>query len=265
MKWIIDNINEDSLLEDLLREQGIEYITVENRDRFNPPNFTEFCKNELVLFHGSLEMGKHLRRNTECAVYCDLQKYKCSTYYPQFADVLLNYPYSIVTYKDLKNKRTMNSLLRTHGNDGCVFVRPNSGYKVFTGKVVDIRNWQRDVDNMGFYDVVDDELVLVSEPKNIRAEWRFWIAGDTIIGSSMYQPLKMQFTVSDAVNYVEDVLKQIKWRPEGLFVIDVCQTDGEFAVVELNSFGCSGFYKVDLSTMIPAAMKFAQEIYERER
>src|SRR5574343_907795 len=93
---------------------------------------------EECLFYGSLEMSKKIQgRKSWCetpTVWCSLEQYKCSTYYPHYAPFLLNSEYAILPISEAI--RQQNWLFERFAIDGKVFVRPNDGDKPFAGRVL---------------------------------------------------------------------------------------------------------------------------------
>ena len=54
----------------------------------------------------------------------------------------------------------------------------------------------------------------------------------------------------DVSNFVYDVFKNVKWKPEHLFVMDVCKSNNEFKIVELNTFSASDLYECDVNLIL---------------
>jgi hypothetical protein len=104
--------------------------------------------------------------------------------------------------------------------------------------------------------------VLVAPPKEIGREWRLVIAGDEIVAGSQYRDTGAIVTNPDCpvhvTEYVNDVLRRVAWRPDSLFVMDVCESDDRLHVLELNSFSCSGFYDCDAAAIVRAASAAAE-------
>lgn len=269
MKWVIDNINETSELEGHLKELEIPVYNLSSKERIlTPSSIDTFIDcDEPIMFHGTLEDAKFLQRKNRKNIltFADLDRFKCSNYYHYYNHLLLNYPYSFVLFKDLKNKKMMNKLISSFGNNGCIFVRPDDGAKSFTGRIIDIRSWEKDIDSLSFNDIPDSTLCLVSEPVNIESEYRLWIGDGKVIGYSMYQPVKMNVCMDETIKFAEEAAKL--YQPERLFVMDVCRASIEYSfptekIMEINSFGCSGFYKVDIPNMINQAIFIGEKFYD---
>jgi hypothetical protein len=103
--------------------------------------------------------------------------------------------------------------------------------------------------------------VAVAPPKEIGREWRLVIAADEIVAASQYRDFGAISVMPDCPTqvseYASDVLQKVTWRPDSLFVMDVCESEDRLYVLELNSFSCSGFYECDLESVVRKASELA--------
>ena len=53
------------------------------------------------------------------------------------------------------------------------------------------------------------------------------------------------------------MLGAVSWRPDPIFMIDVCESDGRFWLVELNGYSCSWLYQCDLAEVVGRARELA--------
>jgi hypothetical protein len=108
-------------------------------------------------------------------------------------------------------------------------------------------------------------LVLVSGKQPITREWRFFVYKNEIITGSLY--LVGEERIDEMIkggyleNYLSDILKSVKWYPESLYTVDICESKGELHILELGSFSCAAEYGCDLSLIIEAGAKAALEDY----
>ena len=107
-----------------------------------------------------------------------------------------------------------------------------------------------------------ETLLVISTPKELGREWRLVIANSEIVASTQY---RNQGAISvtrgcrdDVIEFATDVLDQVKWRPDNVFMMDVCESNGRLHVLELNSFSCSGLYDCDLVAVVRAASDAAE-------
>jgi hypothetical protein len=177
-----------------------------------------------VVVYGSLQFGLAVQRAAKWVpgVWLNLPRLDCTYYYPRLAPYLLNQNYAMLPFGELSRRRDW--LLEHLGRDECVFVRPSSGLKAFSGKVVTAERWERDVELLGFYDVPPEELVVVAEPVNVAQEWRFVVGGaegepQAVVAASGYKeggtrPERIPGAPTDVTAFAEAVLAETDYRPD---------------------------------------------------
>ncbi len=67
----------------------------------------------------------------------------------------------------------------------------------------------------------------------------------------------------EVLAFARDMLTAVKWRPDELFVLDVCESANELRLVELNSFSCSWLYACDPARVVAVASRMAVESWGR--
>ncbi len=220
-------------------------------------NLNTLCKP--AFFYGSLQLANEVKRTRPDTVFCNLENYKCTHYYPHFQEYMLNDEPTIAMYGNLPALK--DDLYRDIGEDDAIFIRPNSGFKLFTGKVVYKESFEHDLDMFNMYDIPPDSIVLISRPQRIEAEWRLFCKKDKIICGSMYKRQGYP-TINDKVPTAVlefGALVASKWQPEPLWTLDICEVAGNYKVVEINSFSCSGLYAADCSLLINAVQEHFDE------
>lgn len=139
------------------------------------------------------------------------------------------------------------------------FVRPMGDSKTFAGEVFTPDNW----DNFQeFYRYTKshldtNEMVMVSSPKKIEYEVRYFVIDGAIIGKSLYVS-GGQVRYSDRTPEASDDFARsciASWTPNRAFVLDTAyvRTDSglfEWRVLELNNFNAAGLYAVDVQKII---------------
>ena len=53
------------------------------------------------------------------------------------------------------------------------------------------------------------------------------------------------------------MLGAVSWRPDPIFMLDVCESDDRLWLVELNGFSCSWLYQCDLPEVVEKASELA--------
>ena len=122
--------------------------------------------------------------------------------------------------------------------------------------------------------VSDNTLISVSKCYDIKNEYRFIIVGNKVLTGSQYlenKELKMDSTYPiEAFNVAQKIAELPEEnKPDPIaFVCDVAElNNGDFKVVELNSFSCSDFYQSDIKKAFVGITnyinkKYMEEIYE---
>ncbi len=99
------------------------------------------------------------------------------------------------------------------------------------------------------------------EPSTITREWRLFIVDGKPVAASQYRSngrLKIESHAPSAVLQFAEQMCDI-WTPCDLFVIDICEQDGNYYIVELNAMNCAGFYACDVEAIVQSvAEHFAQ-------
>jgi hypothetical protein len=267
-RWIIENFTDSEDYNDLIqavKDWGYDCYVIGRRNNFdfNPSGFKE---NDCVLFQGSIQMTRHVRNKLPKGcfpiAFCTEENYLCSKYYPIFKDDLFNDKYDIVPVAELKaNKFDYYSKF---GKEAMIYIRPDRGDKPFAGQLLDLQDFDRFWNNNVVCNATENDLVIVSTPKNILGEWRFVVSKEGIIACSTYvyqgQKTLIPSAPAKACLLVEHLLNR-NYYPDPIFAIDICQdNDGCFWLLELNSFSSAGLYACKKDLIVQKA----SEIAERE-
>ena len=268
VKWLVED---DAFPEDTspfleaIANSGYEYkILRQQHPNAIPDFYTFFPPEDCVIFYGSLGVAKHLRRkcNWVPGVYYDPPKYNCVAYYAELGKYILNDNYMMMPFGELIRRKEY--IFEHIAQDRAVFVRPDRGDKIFTGKLVYKEYWEKDIDYFGFNQLDKKELVIVAEPKNIAAEWRFIIVEGKVIAGSQYRQNDVvgneAYYPPEAARLAEEVASV--YHPEPAFVVDICWTKGgEYRVMEIGCVSCAGLYACDRMAVIKALSDCALKEY----
>jgi hypothetical protein len=248
-----------------VERQGMVCAEVDYRPGKKPPDDILGCPaiddQACVVLWGTLPLMQQIQLHHRWVPggWCEIENLACSTYYAHFRPFLLNSNCQMLP--GVEAIRLQEQLFAEFGPEDEVFVRPSSVHKLFTGTVA-YKDDFADAIAPSRYDPAT--LVLVSTPKTIGKEWRVVIAGDEAVAASQYRDYGAIVVAAgcppEVSQFVSDVLQQVRWRPDSLFMLDVCESDDQLFVLELNSFSCSGLYACDL----PAVIRAASEIAERQ-
>jgi len=172
-------------LEDTVFEENIDALKAELTRQGVPFETAKYVPFEsgtykdpkgAVLFYGSLNLMRQFLREKSwvpCG-WCTLDNFKCSTYYTYFGKFLLSQNYLMMPALELLRQKEW--VYDKMAIDGCVFVRPSSGFKEFAGAVVPLEEMNENALGFGFYHENPELLTVVTSPKVITKEWRFIVA-----------------------------------------------------------------------------------------
>jgi len=203
------------------------------------------------IYHGSLGILNFLKNiNLNPGPIASLDKFRCSFYYPRLGDKLLNSDHIILTMDEFLTQKEM--IFDSFSKDGYVFIRPDSGFKIFTGTKINEEDIsQGNVSRFSF----DTDLILVTSPKNIFREWRLVVSEEQIVAGCQYinSSGEIDFDTNipkSVTNYIQHEIKG-SWSPDLIYVMDVVECEGDdIKILELNSFSCSDFYECNPAVIV---------------
>jgi len=157
---------------------------------------------------------------------------------------LLNKNAEIIKYEDLK--------YRIFEKDK--FIKPSRDLKSFDGGIIyeneTILNFLM---RNKHTEEVKNEDIIISDLKDIKNEYRFFIYKENILGSSQY----MENGKLHLNQYVPEKIKQAAkeysklYNPKEIFVMDLCELEkGEIKIVEYNCWNASAFYHTEAKKII---------------
>ena len=152
------------------------------------------------------------------------------------------------------------------GADETFFIRPNAGDKGFTGKTVYRRDFAHRMYEIDMYIPSSETLCLISTPKNVVKEWRFFIVQGKIVGAAPYipdiRPIDLERSDDGAAlaMAVKALDRAGDWQPDKAWTLDICETQaGNYYVLEVNGFCSAGLCMVDAAPVVEAVNKAALE------
>lgn len=134
-----------------------------------------------------------------------------------------------------------------------MFMRPSHDLKQFSGQVIGAReacDWLQDAmqcESSGSYRLEVDTEIVVCEPQNILAEWRWFIVGGKIIDGSMYRRQRQMYQRAETDTRVIEEAQKLAhvWLPDTCCVMDTALVGDSVKVIEFNCINSSGFYQND--------------------
>ncbi len=218
-----------------------------------------------VIFSGTYACLRHIvtRHSWVPGGWCNADTLKCSAYYPQFAPYLLNRRHAILT--GIEAIRRQDELFADLGRDGRLFVRPDCCWKLFTGRVVSQQDFAQAL-APSRYD--STTLVMIAQPRPIVREWRLVVADGEVIASSQYfrsGTIEVSPGCPHEVSaFADSILRTNLWRPDQLFMLDICESQRELYLLELNGFSSSAFYGCDPRAVVRRASELAVRSCSRD-
>lgn len=148
--------------------------------------------------------------------------------------------------------------LKDDPNDKLFFIRPDKGYKSFTGMTASKTDILGFVASgvIGKYDLPTDETMTISSHKHILSETRWFVVNGKVISGSAYRVRGQAVSIPDNSdsNLAEAQRMADVWLPHKTCVMDLAETDEGTKVIEFNTFNSSGFYSHDISKVVKAVI-----------
>lgn len=136
-------------------------------------------------------------------------------------------------------KGSLYGQIRQTFSKGEVFIRPNNGWKPFSGHLYDPKE-------MEGLQMPDSTLCLISSAKKILEEYRFVVIEKDIISGSSYMNDEVRVEENDDVfDFAQTVVHNIV-PPDLIYTLDVAITKKGPRIIETNCFNSSGLYAADI-------------------
>lgn len=188
--------------------------------------------------------------------YFDLDKFNYSAFVKNRNDMLNG---NIITIKEAIE------YLKTQQSDKMWFTRPSKDLKQFTGLVnpshecVEYFTNALAADTSSIAQLKPDTDIVLCEPRNIDAEYRWFVVNRKVVSGSMYRNsgFMLRQRVSDQKMIEEAQSFADKWLPHDNCVMDLALLDtGEVKVIEFNCLNGSGFYDNDEKAIFKALWEY---------
>lgn len=276
VNWVIDKYifedYEDKLV-DAIKRSGMNVHFYDDCNETSVQRFLDrkFTDNDIVIFHGSIQHGRRvLQTRYYPGIYLSLDAYECYKYYGLFGDYLLNSNYLMMGLNDLlRNKDKIFDIFKTES----IFIRPSNGYKSFPGQTLPKENFETEYDILikSYGGLDTDILVVVAPAVEIDEEYRFIVVDKKVVSGSLY--MDKDNRKSWSAYYDRVCGDEIAWRfaeemaliyqPDKAFTLDICKLpNGEYKVIEVNSFCCGSMYGNDYDEVVKAVNELCISDFE---
>lgn len=252
MKWIVEHgvFDNDQEIIDTISQLGYDVYEVNGGHvGLSANNFpSEMIQDPSYIFYGQINSCRRLFRRTPWSIWTPDHVFDWNYYAPKFSNYLLNRNYVIQPFGNVSNYCS--------GKSG-IFIKPNSGYKPFTGRVIHEKidtelNLIRYEDN-----IFDEELCVIEDVKTIFDEYRFLVVDNIVVTGSKYLPTEELVKERSLVhNYAQQVVNSVNYFPGLVWTLDIAVIAmGIMGVLEVNSFSAADLYKMDLNKAIETITK----------
>ena len=270
IKWFIEkhmfSEYEEKLIS-IIRDKGMSVVLYEDTEPNNVIVKSNLLEDDIVIFHCSLQDGsKVLRTPVYPGVWLTKENYECYKWMGYYGDNLLNSEYLMMGLNDvIRNKHK----LKDFGTDK-IFIRPSDGLKTFPGQVITLNNLEEDISVLSkcYGGISMETLIIVAPDKSslMKDECRFVVVNGEVITGARYMDAQRRKdwtaiwdnTCSDlgATVFAQNMTNL--YQPDTAFTLDVCRlSNGEYKVIEINSFNCASLYGSDLEKVVTSVSKAA--------
>jgi hypothetical protein len=217
---------------------------------------------DCVIFYGTWPLWRHIQLHWPWVPggWCSAENLDCACYYLHFGPYLLNRHHAILPGVDAIQR--CDELFDRFGHDDRVFVRPTGCVKLFAGRCVD-RAGIATALAPARYDPATQ--VVVAGPRAVGREWRLVICEGEPIAASQYLDAGEKRLAAgcpaEVMEFVRTMLGAVAWRPDDVFMLDVCEAEGGLHLLELNGFSCAALYRCDLAAVVARTSALAARLW----
>ena len=257
MKFIIEDIGDRfDELKSSLKKENLWYKEVKHIpfsmtwDISLPDNdyhkYFPFCSVNTMLLAKDIGMN----------VFFEEVNYDYIKFAQEYGEYFINHDLTLFKFGDLPRMEAEASDLNKS-----IYIRDAYGDNLIKGRVhcymeLSAKYSEYMGRSLGKKKITDDYQMILSTPKQIISEYRFFVVNGEIVSGSQYNEFG-NFCIknidnSEYANHHSFVDKMISiYSPDNSFVIDIAEMgDGSFKVVECNCINCSGFYAVNIHKLI---------------
>lgn len=247
-----------------LDRAGIEYFQSE----FNPQT-REYADipydiNDCVVLYGPIQFVRKKDRGYTPGSYGFKRDTDTSFYMTQlpgdwyFNEHCVYMPFGMIS----RSKSLLHDLFGDH-----IFIRPDSGFKSFTGFDVTLDKLDFELSALKqTKNVFHNEMCLVAKARLIKCENRFVVCEGRVVTGSQYRWDDVLMTRidlhPDCVAMAERVAAA-QWQLDTVYTVDIflCEERGA-RIGEFNSFASSGLYQSDTDAIVAAVSAAALRAWE---
>jgi len=248
-------------IEDALKRNNIEYFQSE----FNP-NTREYSDipyntDECVVLYGPIKFIRTKNKGYIPGAFGFKSDTNSSYYMSQidtnhfFNDDAVYLPFGSI----LNKKDQLQKIFGKH-----IFIRPDSGFKTFTGFHVKIDDLEAELSStLQISNPSPHEMCLVAKAKSILGEYRLVVCDGKVITGSQYRwddKLDVRIDVHDeAWKFADKYVAKADWQLDSCYVVDIFLGEDGPKIGEFNSFASAGLYNCDINKIVNAVCNTAEK------
>jgi ATP-grasp domain, R2K clade family 3 len=211
------------------------------------------------IYYGSTTFNNLIYENeiTRQGLFFNPETFSIENYIDKWGKYMLNYGASITTFKELMSSKYESQKL--------LFIRPNDDSKSFAGEVkrfVEIGDWYEKLKNISNINLSLESKIIVSEPYNLKSEWRLWIVNKKVVTASKYRDYfklsKERGCPPEVILFAEKRCQE--YTPHDVFVMDICLNGDDYYIIECGCMNGAGFYKGDIDKIVKSVTEYFREV-----
>jgi len=291
INWVVDTrifSNEMELMQFVRGINNTKHpsnIFVTKYAMFDDDAFPLYFGDKNTVIYGTINFCEHIRKKVnslkmmgaliqEPYMFGLTKDIECQNYLTKFPkEWLLNSDYVFVPFQRLvEDPHFFYNMYQTNN----IFIRPNSGGKVFTGQCIPNKDFDYEVNCLKqLTGVVDSTMIVVAPAQKIKSETRCVIVNKQVVNASTYNigninyydqdtNIKTVDVNSNVMQLAEQVAKY-PYQIDHCYVVDIAELEnGDVKIVEFNAFSCAGFYTFDYTPIINAVNETITLINKQE-
>jgi hypothetical protein len=194
---------------------------------------------------------------TRQGLFFNPETFSIGNYIDRWGKHMLNYEASVTTFKELMSSK--------YDSQKLLFIRPNDDSKYFAGEVkrfAEIRDWYEKLKKIADINLSLESKIIVSEPYNLKSEWRLWIVSKKVVTASKYREYfklsKEPGCPQEVVSFAEKRCQE--YTPHDVFVMDICLSGDDYYIIECGCMNGAGFYKADIDKIVKFVTEYFREV-----
>lgn len=254
MQWVLQQFEDTQKLANALERQGIAYswhkVVPFIGDLQPAPEIVD--RNRVVLF-GSYTLWRYAQSNSLTPGVFKIRPFVKETPWHPF---LLNGADALFC--------TLGALPEhLSAPERAWFMRPIEDSKEVAGSVkteaellaLAAQVAQVDPDDIPKGSLRSDTELMLTPPRPIQKEWRFWVVAEKVVTYSLYKEgsrvVYREEVDADALAFAQTLVAANPGYAEA-YVLDICRTGEGLFMLETNCINAAGFYAADLSKLVAA-------------